>query len=420
MSTLYIRHPARACVEAASTLPPCTFALVADNGRVEREGNAPLASLASTVADASRVVLVLAASDVCLWRVKLPPLSAAKLRLALPNLIEEQLLTNPSDCIVLAAPGPADADGMHCIAVAQRAWLESLQQGLRDMGARKISAYPAQLCVDPTTLGAGALAVVEHSQDSQGADITICRADVPGLGLPLWVSQPQALAQEVMQTLRNLVPSQQSLQLFVSEPQLANYQALASGVENIEVLADNWPRWISGAQQCKLDLMQAVVGGSNGAFDMGRWRWPAVLLILLALLHIVSLNVEWLRAKREADMLNKSMVKTFMMAYPKEPLSSDLVAQLKSKINAAKLNSGQAAPDDFTAISAAFGEAWTAVSQNRKVAEIAALDYKDRSLSVVWKDEGELPQEEMVAALAARHLSLAATAPRTWQIKLKK
>ena len=308
---------------------------------------------------------------------------------------------------------------MHCVAVAQRSWLENLQQSLRDMGARKIAALPAQLC---HAAGPGALAVVAHNEvdDSHSAELIICRADAPALGLPLWTAQPQALAQEVMQALRSLVPSQQSLQLFVSAPQLATYQALAGTDGTIQVQADNWPRWVAGAQECKLDLMLGIAGGATGAFSLARWRWPLVLLFLLAFVHIVSLNVEWLRAKREADTLNKSMYATFKAAYPNEPASTDLVLQLQRKISAAKLNSGQAGPDDFTTLAAAFGEAWNAVSQNRKVAEIASLEYKERSLSIKWKDSGELPQEEMTAALAARHLSLVVSAPRVWQIKLKK
>ncbi len=413
MSTLYIRHPAKASFDAG-TAPTCPFALVAENGHITREGSAPLANLADSIASAQRVVLVLAASDVCMWRVKLPALPANKLKLALPNLVEEQLLSNPAECIVLPIMGPAGADGLHNVVIVQRSWLEQLQQNLRDLGARRISAYPAQLCLE---VGDKPLAVLQHDEKQPGnIELTICQPDAPGMGLPLWASQSANFAQEALHTLRNLLP-EQPLQLLVAANHVPAYQALVDA--GIEVQADSWPRWVAGAKHCKLDLMSAVSGGSSGAFDWGHWRWPLVLLLLTALIHIISVNVQWLRGEREVEALRNSITQIFKSAYPKEPVS-DPLAQMTRNINAAKLASGQGASDDFTNMMAVFGDAWHNASQNRKVASIASIDYKDRMLTIKWKDDGELPVMEMRNALANRRLTLQDSTPKVWQIKLAK
>ncbi len=91
MSTLYIRLPSKA---AAEHLQPeagfdCAFALASDNGALEREGNAALSQLAAAITAAQRVVLLLAASDVSLLQVQMPPMSASRLKAALPNMVEE-------------------------------------------------------------------------------------------------------------------------------------------------------------------------------------------------------------------------------------------------------------------------------------------------------------------------------------------
>ena len=98
MSILYIRHPPKAAFDAAPVPLPCRFALVSNHGAVEREGLSALPSLADTIRQAARVVLLLAASDVSLLRVKVPPLSNARLKVALPNLVEDQLMSDPAEC----------------------------------------------------------------------------------------------------------------------------------------------------------------------------------------------------------------------------------------------------------------------------------------------------------------------------------
>ncbi|MBI3231193.1 MAG: hypothetical protein HYZ45_13805 [Burkholderiales bacterium] len=336
---------------------------------------------------------MLAASDVCLWRVKLPALPASKLKLALPNLVEEQLLSNPAECIVLANPGPADAEGLHSVAIVQRSWLEQIQQQLRTLGARKISAYPAQLCLE---VGEKTLAVLQHDDNNPAnIELTLCRPHADRLGLPLWASQ--SAVQEALATLRSLVP-EQPLQLMVAANHVAAYQAAVDS--GIEVQADSWPRWVAGAKHCKLDLMAAIAGGSEGAMDWGRWRWPLVLLALIAMIHIVSLNVEYL-------------------VYPKE-IESDALLQMTRNINAAKLASGQGAPDDFTTMMAVFGDTWQKISTNRKVASIANIEYKERTLTIKWKDDSELPTAEAKVLFANRHLLLNESAAKVWQIKLGK
>lgn len=112
MTTLYIRLPARADGEGALS----RFALVADGGNIDREGEGLLRGLGDLVAASRRVVLLLAATDVTMLHVKAPPLSAARLKAALPSLVEEQVLGDPADCVLIAAPAQS-ADGARSIAV---------------------------------------------------------------------------------------------------------------------------------------------------------------------------------------------------------------------------------------------------------------------------------------------------------------
>jgi general secretion pathway protein L len=144
LTTLIIRYPAKASVDSGAA-QTCAFALVGDGGNLLQQGAAPLGNLGDMVAAARRVTLLLAASDTALLRMKTPPLSGAKLKAALPALVEEQVLGDPADCVLAATA--ADDEGMRTVAVVQRAWLEVLVKALLAQGAQAVSVMPSQLCL---------------------------------------------------------------------------------------------------------------------------------------------------------------------------------------------------------------------------------------------------------------------------------
>ena len=136
MTTLYIRHPARAQGEGAL----CRFAQALDNGAIGQQGEGLLRNLGDLIAASRRVVLVLAASDVTLLSIKAPPLAGARLRAALPALVEEHVLGDPEDCVLVA--GPAAADGHRPVAVVQQAWLEPLVRALPRSAPARLPPCP--------------------------------------------------------------------------------------------------------------------------------------------------------------------------------------------------------------------------------------------------------------------------------------
>ena len=230
MSTLYIRHPARADGEAAS----CGFALVADNGSIAQRGDGLLANLGDVVAASRRVVLLLAGADVTLLDVKTPPLSAARLRAALPGLVEEQVLGDPLDNVLVAAP--VSAVGMRTVAVTQRAWLASLVRQLLALGARSVDALPAQLCL-PLAPGSVSAAI-------SAGELTVRTGPWQGMGLAL-----EATPEVALQTARALA-GDAPLVLYVPAAQVAEYQALAAEAgPGIVLEADDWRVWVGGGEQ---------------------------------------------------------------------------------------------------------------------------------------------------------------------------
>ena len=407
MTTLYIRYPARAAAAPDTGVPhSCQFAMVGDGGNVMQQGAGALGNLGDLVAGARRVVLLLAAADVTLLRVKVPPLSGAKLKAALPNLVEEQILGDPADCVLALAPATGDT-GERVIAVANRAWLEVLVKALVAQGAHGISALPTQLCLPLQPGGASATLGL----DDAGLELTLRTAQYEGMGLTL-PPQPEA----ALHTLRALA-GDAPVTMYVAPAVRAEYEKLALEVPGIMVEEDHWAHRISAAKAVQLDLaagLGAVSGASARMWQ--RWKWPVGIAVAALLVNIIGANVEWFRLRGEAATERQAMLQVFRAAYPNQPVTGDPVAQMRRNISVARAASGEGGGDEFTAMSAALAEA-LAMLPNREI--VAGLEYKERALIVKLKpnsvDANGMSQVQ--AALAPRKLALLETGPGVWQVK---
>ncbi|MCA7896647.1 type II secretion system protein GspL, partial [Burkholderia cepacia] len=144
MSTLIVSLPPR---EPAVPLqewqwPELPFTLVDKAGHVQRAGRAALALLPR----ANATVLIVAARDVLLLAATVPPLKGPKLRQALPNIVEDQLIQDPLGCHIALDPD-ALPDGRRVLAVVDRAWFRTICEAFTAAGHRHLSAVPATRCL---------------------------------------------------------------------------------------------------------------------------------------------------------------------------------------------------------------------------------------------------------------------------------
>jgi general secretion pathway protein L len=397
LSTLYIRHPARAEGEHALS----RFALVNDGGVIEQQGEGPLRNLGDLVGATRRIVLLLAGADVNLLQVQAPPLSGARLKAALPGLVEEHILGDPLDSVLVAAP--EQPDGTRPIAVVERDWLEAIVRALLAQGARAVAAIPAQLCL-PLQPGSISAAI-------EGGELTLRQGLFQGFGLAL-----EANPEVVLQTARAF-SGDAPLVLYVPRAQLGEYQALVQeAVPGVMVETDDWAHWIAGSKSTALDLVSGLGAAGTQPRDWRRWRWPIRLAALAVAVNLIGLNLDWLRLKREADTVRQSMTQTFRQVYPRETAILDPVLQMRQNIARARASTGEVAPDEFTYLAAAFGEAARSLPRQPG---IGSIEYRERALNIKVKPETVDPglTAQLRTALAARHMSLEETAPGSWVIR---
>jgi general secretion pathway protein L len=433
LSILYIRLPSKATADSVPDWRElaCPFAVVSDanlshGSTISQQGTASLLGLIGTIAKAQRVVALLAASDVNVLRIKVPPLSAVKLKAALPNLVEDQLIADPSDCVVVAG---GVADGLRTVAVMQRSWLDTLAKTLIASGARRIAALPAQLCLhfqsgQPGGVTAAIDAGSEAGQDA-GIDMTLRLSEQDGIGLAVAQDKGESVEREAIRTICTIVP-EAPVTLYVPQSAVRAYQEAVNDNEalskRISVSADNWTRWITGTGGMMPDLMAGSGIGTGPRPDWRPWRWSMALAAAVLTINAFALNIDWWRLNRESKSMRATLIQIYKSAYPRESVIIDPIAQMQQKIAAARHDTGMASPDDFTALTAAMGEAWSGAAGNNGA--ISALDYHERSLFVRLKPGGEIPTQQMKIALGKYGLALDPAPEQSgavvWQIRSKK
>jgi general secretion pathway protein L len=378
----------------------CRFAVVPDGGVIAQQGEGLLRNLGDAVAASRRVVVVLAGADVTMLQVAAPPVTGARLRAALPALVEEHILGDPLDCVLVA--GPASGDGRRPVGVVQRDWLEPLVKTLLGMGARAVSAVPAQLCL-PLQPGSVSAAIGNN-------ELLLRQGQYEGLGLALDGNPTLTL-----QTARALA-GDAPLTLYVPPEQRGEYQVLlAEAGPGITLESDAWEHWIAGSKSSTMDLVPGLGTAGVAQRDWSRWRWPLRLALAAIVVNIIGLNIEWLRLKREADAVRIGMAQTFRSAYPNQPVI-DPVAQMRQNIARAKAASGQVSQDEFGWIAGMFGEAVRGVGRPPAV---ASMEFRERALTVRLKPETIDPPStvQLRAILEARNMSLEESGPASWVIR---
>ncbi|MBW8078271.1 MAG: general secretion pathway protein GspL [Gallionella sp.] len=405
MSTLLLRIPARALTDTASDPArlPCAYTLRTQRDVVERSGQTTLGELGATIRDAKRVVLLIAAADVSVLRLAVPPLSAAKLRVALPNLIEDRLLDDAVECVMACSSA---TDGKRDVAVMQRAWLTRLLQSLHELGARRVSALPEQLCL--AHHDGQATAVI--SEYGNGCALALRLSEHEGLGMV------QHTPEELLHSLRGLVPAS-ALTVYVPPGALSRYQTLLAQDARVTVRADDGAHW--QVPDTAPDLATGLGMRHQSQWNWRPWRWPLALAALLLLVNTFALDFDWWRMNREAAKLRADMKHIYLAAYPKESVILDPLLQMRQKIAAAQHDSGIASADDFTALAAGFGQAWTSAMPDTGAA-ISGIEYREGSLWIRLKSAA--PVVAIKSALAERKLALeiAPGSDLTWQIRSAK
>ena len=431
-TVLYVRLPARADVAALkdSTQLALPFAL-AIRGRVREQGTARLNALSDLIRQSPRVVLLFAASDVTLMRIAVPPMPAHRLRQALPALVEDRLLGDPADCAL--ATGPA-GDGLRRVAVIDRAWLVHWVTLVRQLGARRLSAVPLQLCLPPSNEQVVAWLFDFFHAPHAWRELVIRAVDTEGAGLSLGAADSDTSSPEGVLDTAMAMAAGRPLRLSVSEQAwpgfteaLARRSALVSETTSgpVDLQKTSWDDLLDTAVRSEIDLIDAVVIQDQPAVDWPRWRRPVALAFAVLLLNVLAMNGDWWRLHQQGAQLEADMLRTYRQAFPDDAANDktvmvDPVARMKQQRLVQNRVAGESSPDDFLWLCAAMGEAWPAIQQatGLEARTLTRIEYRDARLLLLLTPGARPSLDAVRKILIGRQLELSASSePNRWYVQ---
>ncbi|MGA7779234.1 MAG: type II secretion system protein GspL [Paraburkholderia sp.] len=447
MSTLIVLLPPRdpAVPSQEWQLPDLPFLLLDKSGRTQRAGRSALALLPR----ASSTVLMVAARDLLMMPATLPPLKGPRLRQALPNVVEDQLIQDPQTCHIALDPQPLGGS-RHLLAIIDRGWFRFICEAFAAAGHRNVRAVPVTRCLPVAPVVS--IAPVEAETETVAA-----AAVKPGVGAKVAaavvsVAPPTPVVAAV---LGNVVSTAPALLLEVAtHPAAGRVElAIARGLQGegmavpvnavkatLDALAGAAPvtlyrltdvpgsepgmgsgvqgglaAQVSGAQplpferlarralECRFDLCQFEFATQPWRLDratLRRLRLPILLVLGAIVVAIVGANAQWLMMSHQRDAINTQMTELLLNTFPKTTVVLDAPDQMSRQMQQLRVAAGELSPDDFLSLSAGLARSLGPVPVNG----IAAIDYHEHRLDVTFKPEVKvdpgLPQRLAINGLS--------------------
>ncbi|MFK7962626.1 MAG: type II secretion system protein GspL [Burkholderiaceae bacterium] len=360
---------------------------------------------------ARQATLIFDARDVTLIHIKLPPLSAAKLRQALPNAIEDRLLQDPQTCLFALGPTVRE-DGARLVAVIDRSWLDFVVGAFERRGTRVVRAIPAQLATEFDADTASVVCV------QNGLALRTAQND--GLG---WAAGEGSAdrAESLNSALATvLVPPGQAAEESAEAGQGADIaaelgQARPVGLPAKQLLVhvedDSWHVAVTDVAErlnlpleiaplplpetSPIDLLAGRQGSSVGRkladIDWRAWRFPAWLAMGCLAVFLIGLNLHWGKLSAERTELRADMEKRFRETFPQTTAVVDPVLQMEREVARMRAGAGQTGPSDFLPLMTRFAQALGPKATD----SLESLEYRDGRLVVNF-------QPSLVAARSVR------------------
>lgn len=351
---------------------------VALSGRESTRAEAPVALLPK----AGSVDLVFDSSDVFITAIEAPKLSEGRLRMALPNILEDRLLADATDCH-FAFNVPRGGTGTTTIAAQPKMPVAVIDRGiltraldvLTDAGFKVRAAYSEIYTVPAPAAGVLSVRVDRGRGIARSATHDGFAFDLNDDAVP------PALALAVRQL------GVKRLQVFGRDGARMNPMAKALNLQ-IDV----------NAQEADLASTETGVSLLQGAFAQGGMmggfggssrlslssrsvRVPLLWIAAGALVAILGMNAYNLKLEGEEKAIRSQMETNFRSTFPEVTTVADTMVQTKQKLAEVRARAGIPSANDFSVLNARTA----LLLSSAPVGSVAGMEYRDGALKVKFK-----------------------------------
>jgi general secretion pathway protein L len=344
-----------------------------------QSGQTPIALLPK----ANSVDLVFDTADVFVTAVETPKLSDAKLRQALPNLLEDRVLAEVQDSHYAFAPGAARGGGTTIaaapklpVAVIDRGLLTRALDVMADAGYRARAAYSAIYTIPAPAAGTMSVRVdggrdVARSGKHEGFSF-----EFDGSAAPT------------------------ALQLAVRQLGVKKIVAYGSDAGNLSHFAGELGATVEvSRQEVDLEATDSAVNLLQGAFaasgmfgglfgglplpklSRGALKLPLIYAGIGVAVFVVGMNAYWFKLQAEDKSIRSGMETAFRSAFPEATAVVDPVLQTRRNMGTLRARAGVASADDFSVLNAQAAQLLTMAP----VGAVSGVEYRDGSLRVKFK-----------------------------------
>lgn len=343
-----------------------------------QSGETPIALLPK----ASAVDVVFDSADVFVTAIEAPKLSDAKLRQALPNLLEDRLLSESSDLHFAFEP-PSRASGATTLAaqpklavsVIDRVLLTRAMDVFGEVGIRVRAAYSEIYTVPPPSAGALSVRVDRGRGIARSGRHEGFAFDLDASGLPA----PLLLASRQLGVKRVLVFGRDAAKL----------QALGA---QAGVPMDVSQRDVDlSAVDTGVNLLQGpfAQGGFLGGLSIGglpklsakNMKAPLIWAAAAAVTFLVGMNAYFFKLDAESAGLRGQMENAFRSTFPEATAVVDPVLQTQRQLGGLRARAGIASTDDFSVLNAQLAQ----LLSTAPVGSVAGIEYREGALKVKFK-----------------------------------
>ena len=333
---------------------------------------------------AGSIELVFDPADVFVTAIEPPKLSEGKLRLALPNLLEDRLLADANDCH-FAFNVPRGGTGTTTIAAMPKMPVTVIDRGVlthaldacAEAGYKVRAAY-SEIYILPAP-AAGVLSVrvdrgrgVARSATHDGFAFDIAGDEVPAaLALAvrqLGVRRIQAYGREAARL--NAFASALKVQVDVAQAEVDT-----GSIEGAVNLLQG-----SFASGGMLGGLMPLAGRAS-ALKSASLKAPLIWSAIGAVVAVAGMNAYWLKLESESRSIRQQMENAFRANFPETTAIVDPVLQTKRQLNDLRARAGLPSANDFSVLNARTALLLTAAP----LGSVTAIDYRDGALKVKFK-----------------------------------
>ena len=341
-------------------------------------GETPIALLPK----AAQADIVFDTGDVFVAALDAPKLSEARLRQALPNMLEDRLLADPADChFAFDMPrsgGTTTIQGTPKlpVAVVDRGLLTRALDVLAEAGYKARAAYSEIYTVPSPAAGVLCVRADRGRGIARSAKHDGFAFDLPEPGGEAEAPPALLLAIRQLGIKRISAFGRDAERVF----RLAGPLGVTVDLMNRDVDATA----IDGA----VNLLQSAFAQRSafGAFAAGRLRaanlkplalWGAAAIATF----VVGMNLYWLKLDSEARSLRGGMETSFRSAFPEATAVVDPLLQTKRQLGTLRSRAGIASASDFSVLNTQAAQ----LMSMAPVGSVAGVEYRDGTLRVKFK-----------------------------------